>query len=105
MTPVWVPKIPHPARGAYAYADMDRQCPNCGAEPWEWCRAGHSHPRRVPCVARISKLPDPLTDSTLEPAANPPRPGRPIGSRRTTAATRCNPTQPGPDAPQDGVRN
>jgi hypothetical protein len=65
VTPVWVPKIPHPARGAYAYADMDRQCPNCGAEPYEFCRAGHGHPRRVPCVARISKLPDPIESEQI----------------------------------------
>jgi hypothetical protein len=59
MTPRWVPQIPHAARSAYAYADMDQPCPNCSAEPHEFCRAGHGHPRRVPCVARITKLPDP----------------------------------------------
>ena len=52
-------RLPHPVRGAYQYADLDQPCPNCAADPWEWCRAGHGHPRRVPCVARITKLPDP----------------------------------------------
>jgi hypothetical protein len=67
-------QIPHPARGAYEFADMDRPCPNCAADPYEFCRAGHGHPRRVPCVARITKLtpatpiPDPAPQG-LPPAA------------------------------------
>ena len=50
-----------PVNGAYALADMTRMCPNCRAEPDTYCRHTDGTDRRIPCISRIPKLPDPYT--------------------------------------------
>ena len=51
---------PHPVRGAYDYADTEKPCPTCRAEPYAWCRnPGTGRVRHSPCVARLVKRDDP----------------------------------------------
>ncbi|MDO3636010.1 zinc finger domain-containing protein [Mycolicibacterium arseniciresistens] len=37
----------------YADAAMERQCPNCGAEPNDYCRRPDGEIRSVPCILRV----------------------------------------------------
>lgn len=46
----------------YAEASMERQCPNCRAEPNEYCRRPDGYVRRIPCIARI-----PHVDPAVQP--------------------------------------
>ncbi|WP_448385940.1 hypothetical protein [Mycolicibacterium sp. XJ1904] len=32
---------------------MDRQCPNCQAQPHQWCTRPDGSVRPVPCIARM----------------------------------------------------
>ncbi|MEE2853510.1 MAG: hypothetical protein VX424_12775 [Actinomycetota bacterium] len=40
------------AQQLYAYADMDRRCPNCRADAHEWCQREDGSQKRIPCLAR-----------------------------------------------------
>jgi len=50
-----------PNNGAYALADMSKRCANCGAEPHTYCRHTDGTDRRIPCISRTPKQPDPYT--------------------------------------------
>ena len=51
----------HPVRGAYALADLSKPCGNCRAPEYANCTHPDGTPRRVPCLPRLTKLPDPYT--------------------------------------------
>lgn len=59
-------RTPHPVRGAYQYADTTTACPNCGAEPYVWCRTPAGTVRSMPCVARLQAPLDADTTDQLE---------------------------------------
>lgn len=45
---------PGPCVGAYAVnGSWHRTCPNCGAEPHDYCRHPSGHDRKMPCPQRL----------------------------------------------------
>lgn len=46
-----------PVIDAYADGAIDRHCPNCAAEPLQFCRHDDGTPRKMPCSHRLSETP------------------------------------------------
>lgn len=41
--------------GTYLVARISDPCPNCGAQPHEYCKRPDGQPRRMPCLARMNR--------------------------------------------------
>lgn len=60
---------PRTLPAAYALAEMDMRCPNCGAEADDYCRAPDGYTRKIPCIARLHNNNDHVADD--EPPVKP----------------------------------
>lgn len=50
-------RTPGPVIEAYADGAIDRPCPNCGAQPLDFCHHPDGTQRKMPCPQRLSERP------------------------------------------------